>query len=977
VPQPPSQLAESLRDRYLIERELGRGGMATVYLARDLRHDRRVALKVLHPELARTLGPERFLQEIRLAAGLQHPHLLSVHDSGDADGTLWFTMPYVEGRSLRDRLQRERQLPLDEALRIAHESARALDYAHRHGVIHRDIKPENILLTEDGDTLVADFGIGRALSAAGSDARLTETGTVVGTPAYMSPEQSAGERELDGRSDVYSLGCVLYEMLAGEPPFTGPTVQAIVARRLTESPRPLTAVRETVPPAVEALAVRALARAPADRFATAGALAEALDSARRGEQGGEATTVARARPARRPRKAAAMAVIVAGVAAAAVGLLRSRTAAPTTLDASLVAVAPFNVLEPSLALWREGLVDLLSRNLDGAGPLRTVPPTTILRRWEGRADPESAARLGHATGAGLALYGSVLGAGRDSVRLRATLFDVARGRPVDEWEATDQAGRVDRAADSLTLNVLQALGRTRAIGAVKLAPFGSTSLPALKAFLQGEQFYRHTSWDSAYTYYERAIALDSGFASALRRASGVLGWSRTGYDSLSTVFALAAGAHNHGLPPRDSLLVLGDSLLASLFEAGPLAYRADSGWGSRLRRVFATAEEVTGRYPDDPEAWLLLGEATQHFGPYAGRPAGEVLTAFNRAIALDSAFAPSYIHPVEVAALSGAEAVGQYLRPYLALNPKEHEAEGDRLVQALIQPGMTADSVPRLAGPVSLDGLFEAHIVLSGLADSTELEVALVRVAASRAPSGSTPFRRRITIEQSAGRALMSRGHLGQAYAWLRGSDTGWLFADAALIGAIPPDSAAATFRRRLAGPVSQRLIEAFPWWAGRRDTASLEAAAARADSAARRGTDPNTRVRARYAAGSAAAYLALARRDTTTALQRLDELAPDGCPGCYLDRLTRAQLLTARSRDQEAWAILGPDHPSFTLSPFPTSVLWVLLRGRVAERLGDHETALRSYGWVAGMWRHPDASLQPYAGEAREGLARLSGEPR
>jgi serine/threonine-protein kinase len=980
VPQLPPQLADSLRDRYRIERELGRGGMATVYLAHDLRHDRLVALKVLHAELARALGPERFLQEIRLAARLQHPHLLSVHDSGDADGTLWFTMPYVEGRSLRDRLRREGQLPLDDAVRIAHEAARALDYAHRHHVIHRDIKPENILLTEDGDTLVADFGVGRALGAGDQDQRLTETGIVVGTPAYMSPEQSTGERELDGRSDIYSLGSVLYEMLAGEPPFTGPTVQAIVARRLSESPRPLAATRETIPPAVEAIASRALARAPADRFATAGAMADALEAARHAGPAATTTRVPAGRPSRAPgrsRKATAVAVILGGMAAAAVGLLRSRLVPPSSLDTTLVAIAPFEVLAPSLALWREGLVDLLSRNLDGAGPLRAVPPTTVIRRWEGRADPESAAELGRRTGAGLALYGSLLSAGPDSVRLRATLYDVAAQRAVEELEAIDASDRVDRAADSLTFRVLRAIGRTRAIGAARQSPFSSTSLPALKAFLQGEQYFRHTNWDSASTYYQRAIALDSGFALALRRESYVLGWVRSGYDSVSNDYALAAGARNRGLAPRDSLLVLGDSLMASLFRAGPFATRADSAWGARLRRAFATAETLTDRYPDDPEAWFQLGELTEHFGPFAGRRAGEVVASFGRAIALDSAFAPAYIHPVEDAALAGVQELHAYLRPYLALNPREREADGGRLVQLLLDSATTAADVPRLAAPVSLDALFESSNVLSLLPDSAELGVALMQVTRRRPPSGSTPFRRQLVMDISMARQLMSRGHLAKAAPFIVDNDTTWLYADAALIGAIPPDSAAAVFRRRLAGPIEQRLIEAFPWWAGRRDTASLKVAAARADSAGRLGANPDARSRARYAAISAAAYLALARRDTAAALARLGELQPDGCPGCYLDRLTQAQLLAAQGHDQDAWAIVSADHLSFTLSPFPTAVLWVLLRARVAERLGDRATALRSYGWVAGMWRKPDAVLEPYAAEARAGLERLAGEPR
>jgi hypothetical protein len=268
--------------------------------------------------------------------------------------------------------------------------------------------------------------------------------------------------------------------------------------------------------------------------------------------------------------------------------------------------------------------------------------------------------------------------------------------------------------------------------------------------------------------------------------------------------------------------------------------------------------------------------------------------------------------------------------------------------------------------------------VLSRLADSTELGVAVMQVTRLRHPAGNSPFRRQVIMDLNMARQLMSRGHLARAYPFMHDLDTSWVYADAALIGAIPPDTAGGVFRRRLlTGPVNQRLVEAFPWWAGRRDTASLKLAVARADSAARLGATSTERARGHYATGSAAAYLALARGDTAAALEHLVQLQTDGCPGCYLDRLTLAQLLTAQGHDQEAWAIVSADPPSFTLAPFPTAVLWVLLRGRVAERLGDRATAVRSYGWVAGMWRKPDAVLQPYTAEARAGLERLSSEPR
>jgi len=271
---PSERLAASLADRYRIERELGAGGMATVYLAADLKHDRNVAIKVLRPELAAVIGAERFLREIKTIATLQHPHILGLIDSGEVNGTAYYVMPFVEGESLRDRLSREKQLPIADAVRIATEVASALDYAHRHGVIHRDIKPENILL-HDGQALVADFGIALAVSTAGGT-RMTETGMSLGTPHYMSPEQAMGEREITARSDVYALGCVTYEMLVGEPPFTGPTAQAIIAKVMTGEPASLTAQRKSVPPAVEGAVLTALEKLPADRFASAAEFGSAL-----------------------------------------------------------------------------------------------------------------------------------------------------------------------------------------------------------------------------------------------------------------------------------------------------------------------------------------------------------------------------------------------------------------------------------------------------------------------------------------------------------------------------------------------------------------------------------------------------------------------------------------------------------------------------------------------------------------------------
>ncbi len=323
-----SALTTALSDRYVVDSELGRGGMAVVYLAEDLKHHRKVAVKVLRPELSAVIGAERFLREIEIAAGLTHPHILPLHDSGRAVGRyggtavesqsefLYYVMPYVEGESLRARLARERQLPVDEAVSITQQAARALEYAHGEGVVHRDIKPENILLHR-GEAMVADFGIALAVNAAGVT-RLTETGLSIGTPEYMSPEQASGDRNVDGRTDIYSLGCVLYEMLVGEAPYRGPTSQAIIAKVLTEAPQSIRSARDTVPSALENVVLRSLAKLAADRFGTAQQFADALD-----DPGGSTTSIASATmPVRRaPTWRMALQWVIPALLAVIVGIL--------------------------------------------------------------------------------------------------------------------------------------------------------------------------------------------------------------------------------------------------------------------------------------------------------------------------------------------------------------------------------------------------------------------------------------------------------------------------------------------------------------------------------------------------------------------------------------------------------------------------------------------------------------------------------
>ncbi|MDH3571686.1 MAG: protein kinase, partial [Gemmatimonadota bacterium] len=357
MPDITSRLSAALEGRYVIERELGQGGMATVYLAHDVKHDRKVALKVLRPELAAVIGAERFLQEIKVTANLQHSHILPLYDSGAAEGFLYYVMPYVEGETLRTKLDKEKQLGVDDAIAIARGIAGALEHAHKQGVIHRDIKPENILL-RDSDPLIADFGIALALAHAGGN-RLTETGLSIGTPHYMSPEQAMGDRETDARSDVYSLGAVLYEMLVGDPPYTGSTAQAIVAKVITEKAPPVTALRDTVPEHVSAAIAKALAKLPADRFASAASFAEALARPGMVDTPMHRTApLAVTRSARhRVGRAAAVAAFAALGAVALWGWLTARTASRQPVTRQYISLGDsvrLSMLFPALALSPDG-----------------------------------------------------------------------------------------------------------------------------------------------------------------------------------------------------------------------------------------------------------------------------------------------------------------------------------------------------------------------------------------------------------------------------------------------------------------------------------------------------------------------------------------------------------------------------------------------------------------------------------------------
>src|SRR5438445_259177 len=499
-----ARLRGALADRYAIERELGHGGTATVYLAQDLKHGRAVAIKVLRPELAAALGAERFLREIEIAARLTHPHILPLHDSGEAKGFLYYVMPFVDGESLRDRLKREPQLPVEEAVRIAREVATALSHAHSHDVVHRDIKPENILLS-GGEPVVADFGIARAIVAAGAET-LTDTGLAVGTPGYMSPEQATGAMQLDGRSDVYSLGCVLYEMLAGHPPFLGTTAQEVLARHSLDAVPPLRTIRPELPEAVELAVRKALAKSPADRWRTPAALSEAL-----------AQAVAPPSLPRRAARSIGLVAVGASLLAAGYALLSRRpVAAPSGEAAHSIAVLPFvNIgADPANEPFSDGMSEELITALAKVADLRVTARTSAFS-FKGKA--VDIREIGSKLNVSYVLEGSVRRAG-PQLRVSAQLINAATGYHLWSDEYDRDARDVFTVQDEIARAIVAAL-RVKLSGAANAALVKpSTGNPeAHDLYLQGRYFFAKrdsTSLRQAQDYFERAIAKDPSYALA-------------------------------------------------------------------------------------------------------------------------------------------------------------------------------------------------------------------------------------------------------------------------------------------------------------------------------------------------------------------------------------------------------------------------------------------------------------------------------
>jgi serine/threonine-protein kinase len=953
------RLKSALEDRYAVERELGRGGMATVYLAQDLKHNRQVAIKVLLSEIASTLGTRRFLVEIETAARLSHPHILPLYDSGEADGFVFYVMPYVEGESLRERIQRERQLPIEVALRIAREVAGALGYAHAQGVVHRDIKPENILISAD-HAVLADFGIARAISEA-EDERLTGTGLVLGSPEYMSPEQATGQ-DIDGRADLYALGCVLYEMLTGEPPFVGRTPQAILARRVSEAPPSVRAMRDTIPIRIDETVRQAMARVPADRFDTAGGLMEALRVPTGLEQAIEVDSrTVGSEVQRRPLLRVAGAA-GATVAAAALILyaLRLGTPGAVALEATRVMVFPAVPSPAVAATVGEEIATMIGYALDGAGGMRAIDGWTFLDADE-REDIRSVTNdrvreLAESRRSAFTITGNLLSGGLDSVAVMLTLRDVAGDSMLRQARAVgplDQAWRPGLAAVNQLLPAMIE-GAPPQIEAA----FNDRTPAGIANFLRGESAFRRARFEEAVPLYRAAIEADTGFGLAAIRGAQAAAWD----DDLEEAGVLTRAALAQPLPERYEALAQG--MRAYVDGDAETAVR-------ELERALALDEELAF-------AWIQLGEVYTHLAVRRARPDSLADDAFARAQMLDSTAVNALFHRLQHRLRQGdTRGARPLLERFNAASPDPNLTRNIALMEQCVREPPAGGVWRQAAAEIPFNAVTAAHALATG--GAYQLRCAEAGFRALTAIDTAGDVGRVWSTVKGVLATLVAGGRDSDAVAFLDSTIVSYPFPERFwpvldILGLDVGERASELVERRLAR-LSPESSPRFLWYVGvwkahTGDTAAvatvtraMEAYAAGSEAvydSLRQGRPLEARQakaearRDRLLASAMAAHLTLARGDTVEALRQFRALKPnaprDGPPGFDLDwdeleplaleQLRLSELLLATGEAREALDVAG-------IFDSPEILVYVLylrasleLRARAAEGVGLQSAA-------------------------------------
>jgi len=952
----PSLLADALRDRYLLERELGRGAMATVYLALDLKHHRKVAIKVLQPELAEILGAERFLREIEIAARLDHPHILPLYDSGDAGGNLFYVMPSVEGESLRDRLEREKQLPLEDALQIAREVADALAYAHRQNVIHRDIKPENIMLS-GGHARVTDFGIARAVSAAG-DQRLTRTGLSIGTPLYMSPEQAAGASEVDGRSDLYSLGCVLYEMLAGHPPFTG-SAESIVRQHVLAEPLAITSIRPAVPPQVAAALARALAKTPADRFSPVGNFAEAL---RPVSVGPAATppiaappTVAITSTVQRRRRS-----IYAGVAVllllGTLGAARLMHLGPwsTLVSRGMIANRERVILadfenRTSDSTAGATVTELMRIGLSRSKTVSMVDPGQVGRILEmmsrdpAKGLPASAAlEAAERDGIRSVITGEVVSTG-NRIALTARLVSVGGALLAAESETAASADELTAAVDRLSGRLREKFGETmsRAEAAQPLDKVTTGSIKALRVFSQGLQAYNQGDQSRAVQLIEQAIVDDTTFAMAYRKLAIVL--NNEGENRDHSVWA-AKKAYDY----RDRLTDRERYLVEAAY------HNVVTGNTDQQISAYRTLLEL---YPDDTYGLNNLGVVYSGLRDFK-RAAGY----YGRALAVDSTLA---LHFSNLASSLGTQkqfdSADVIARKFAQRFPKSPSVKLAFTINEA-QRG-SYDSAAVLVGALLADQkgtvFWEAiayewwgHLnAMRGQMQAAHREwLKALKITADRGMGGAYVLR-------------TARRALGERY-----------LLDDPAVGRRLLDSALARFPLAKLPPLDRPYGNLAMAYAAAGEVARAKALVAEyvRTPAADHAADAE-----RWAAG-ARGVIALAERKPAEAVAHFRLLdAGNPCATCGYPWLARAFDAAGSVDSAEAYYWKFVDTPSADLWYDDAHLVHALQTlGTIYENRGNRDRAVEMYTRLATLYQNAEPQFKPVYDKAKAALTRLSGEP-
>jgi len=983
-----SRLDTALRGQYRIERELGGGGMSRVFAAHELSLGRLVAIKVLPPELALAVSAERFRREIQLTASLQHPYIVPVLAAGEADGLLYYTMPLIEGETLRERLSREKRLPVREAVGIISDILEALGYAHARGVVHRDIKPENVLLVKD-HALVSDFGVAKALTNATGDTGLTSAGMTLGTPAYMAPEQVAADPQVDQRSDIYSTGILAYEMLGGRTPFGNGSPQRLLAAHIAERPEPVGRVRPELPRDTAAIVMRCLEKDPAARWQTADELRREL--ARRTAQPPAVPTMRR-----RWTVVAALALVPLLVLGAWIAT-RSGGRKASGTSPTLVAVLPFSVQGSSdLGYLGQGLVNLLSTSLDGAGNLRAVDPHAVLstvqrRHDDAGIDPGEAQSLADRLGAGLWVLGDVVEAG-GRVRIGASLYDRS-GTATPRARASVEGARGDVFAlvDGLAAQLL-GQSSTGPVGRVtRVASVTTPSLAAYKAYLDGEAALRAGRADSAVTAFAYAITLDTSFALAYYRQSVAAEWATRA--RLAETSAEQAVRHSARLSEHDRMLLR--ALLATRQGAGAQA-------DGLYRDIIAT-------YPDEIEAWTQLGEVRFHYGPTLGQPVAASRSAFERVLYFEPGNVSAMVHLARIAAMEARpQDADSLVRAILALSPSSDRALEFRVLRAyaihdVAEQARLQAEIARAADGLLPLPLWDLSVYVSDLPGAEAVARSLADPARSRDAQGAG-HSALAYLALSQGKLAMARLEVERATAVQRGRglEYGTMLEVAPFLdmsrarleaarreleswnaAAEPASELPSVFfnahdgihsllRTYLLGLIDARL--------GNVPAAEQAAAQLAAQQGPPTGLglphDLSLEVRAEIALAQHSPAAALAalqeRRDQAWYEYHFGSPMYSGARGRFLRAMLEAAL--AKSDDDVRRAV-------FSFSTFEGYSGFDLVyagparlrRAALYERLGDREAAARDYTRFIDLWRDCDAEFRPIVDSARVKLAKLA----